>query len=51
MSEGDFPHRSNRADTPYQGGLDGITLTGCIEIGELMEPELDNMLHLLNPLG
>jgi HD-like signal output (HDOD) protein len=29
----------------------GITLTGCIEIGELMEPELDNMLHLLNPLG
>ena len=29
----------------------GITLEGCIEIGRLMEPELEAMVHLLNPLG
>jgi HD-like signal output (HDOD) protein len=29
----------------------GITLEGCIEIGRLMEPEMDALLHLLNPLG
>ncbi len=29
----------------------GITLEGCIEIGRLMEPEMEALLHLLNPLG
>ncbi len=29
----------------------GITVTGCVEIGQLMEPEMDNLLHLMNPLG
>ncbi len=29
----------------------GITVSGCIEIGQLMEPEMDNLLHLMNPLG
>ncbi len=29
----------------------GVTLSGCIEIGELMEPEMNYLLHLLNPLG
>lgn len=29
----------------------GVTIAGCVEIGSLMEPEMDNLLHLLNPLG
>lgn len=29
----------------------GVTLAGCIEIGNLMEPEMGILLHLLNPLG
>jgi HD-like signal output (HDOD) protein len=29
----------------------GVTLEGCIEIGQLMEPEMNNLLYLLNPLG
>ena len=29
----------------------GITLEGCVEIGRLMEPELETLVHLLNPLG
>jgi HD-like signal output (HDOD) protein len=29
----------------------GVTLAGCSEIGDLMEPEMNNLLHLLNPLG
>jgi HD-like signal output (HDOD) protein len=29
----------------------GITLADCFEIGELMEPEMNYLLHLLNPLG
>ncbi len=29
----------------------GITLEGCIEIGRLMEPEMEALMHLLNPLG
>jgi HD-like signal output (HDOD) protein len=29
----------------------GISLPDCIEIGQLMEPEMHNLLHLLNPLG
>jgi HD-like signal output (HDOD) protein len=29
----------------------GVTLPGCTEVGQLLEPELSHLLHLLNPLG
>ncbi len=29
----------------------GISVAGCIEIGQLMEPEMESLLHLMNPLG
>jgi HD-like signal output (HDOD) protein len=28
-----------------------ISLSDCVEIGQLMEPEMDSLLHLLNPLA
>lgn len=29
----------------------GVSIAGCAEIGGLMEPEMSNLLHLLNPMG
>jgi hypothetical protein len=29
----------------------GVSIAGCAEIGNLMEPEMSNLLNLLNPMG